>query len=880
MSKKIYQQALDSGSIIESFEIIDVLGVGGFGITYKAIDNDLHHEVAIKEYLPSDFGWRIEGQTVVPKSSDVVKEYEYGLEKFLDEGRTLAKFKHPNIVRVSRFLRANGTGYLVMDYEYGQTLHQYLASNPQPDEETLLMVMISVLKGLTHIHSNGFLHRDIKPGNIYMRKEGEALLIDFGAARFSVGEHSHTMTGIVTAGYAPYEQYSLRAKQGPACDIYALGASLYRALSGAPPVESPDRITCLQESEQDPLISTLQLGLSGYNERFLQTIDWMLQPFPKDRPQSAEDVLHYLFPENLENGLDEEKVTVHVLPHTHSKRLDRSVSSGYVAAEKVSSEKAPNVFQEMKSRSASTLEPQDGQKKSLLKNPTVLMTIFSLTTLIIVILLIFTGTDNQNPSTASDTPPATLTSVEIKDKAAVGYVSIVTRPAGAKVYIDGKYAGRTPYHKKQIAVGRHIIALEKSNYVMYKRPINVVKNNSESLDLLLKPIVKRVFNITTNPAQATIKFLNKKLIYRQGIKLATGHYDLSISAAGYKTRRIEVRLLSSDPASYKINVSLYDKNFVQKYNLRQYGRITALKYVSPLKYLLVSTIYGELIIIDINPLATTESGSSTSSTQKSQYSSSLEGSPLAYRVVARFKTYQGKAFAVSNDNTRVYIGTHEGKVLLYDMVTRKIVAIYKSAHNTSSLVRAITISHDEKKMAVVVGTDLQIWNLRTKKLMLSGSLGYKVSQIILSKDKRSLLVYPWYKPYFDRISLLNSNFSPLQRYSGNDKGLNNMVMSSDRKMVFAEGPNYIIKAWNLKTSNIVRSYKGHSDSVNYIALRAGKLYSAGRDQTLRVWDVNTTKQIAVLQGHRTILGAVAVAPDGTIFSGDDKGQVFLWKLKE
>lgn len=876
MSKKIYQQALDSGSIIESFEIIDVLGVGGFGITYKAIDNDLHHEVAIKEYLPSDFGWRIEGQTVVPKSPDVVKEYEYGLEKFLDEGRTLAKFKHPNIVRVSRFLRANGTGYLVMDYEYGQTLHQYLSANPQPDEETLLMVMISVLKGLTHIHSNGFLHRDIKPGNIYMRKEGEALLIDFGAARFSVGEHSHTMTGIVTAGYAPYEQYSLRAKQGPACDIYALGASLYRALSGSPPVESPDRITCLQESEQDPLISTLKLGLSGYNERFLQTIDWMLQPFPKDRPQSAEDVLHYLFPENLGSSADEEKATVHVLAQTNSTRLESSVSLAR-GTEKISSENAPSVLQEMKSRSASSLEHQDGQKYSFLKKPAILIAMFSLTTLLIVILLVFTGTDKQQSKNKPGTTLATPTSAEVKGIGAIGYVSIVTRPANAKVYIDGKYVGRTPYNNKKVAVGRHIIELEKSNYVMYKRPINVVKNNSESLDLLLKPIDKRVFNITTTPAQATIKFLNKKLVYRPGMKLATGHYDLSISAAGYKTRRIEVRLLSSNPASYTIKISLYDKNFVQKYNLRQYGRITALKYVSPLKYLLVSTIYGELIIIDISPVS---SKKGLSNEQKSQANGAQSEESLSYRVVARFKTYQGKAFAVSNDNTRVYIGTHEGKVLLYDMVTRKIVAVYKPANNPSSLVRAITISHDEKKMAVVVGSDLQIWNLRTKKLVLNGSLGYKVSQIILSKDKRSLLVYPWYKSYFDRISLLNSNFSLLQRYNGNDKGLNNMVMSSDRKMVFAEGLNYIIKAWNLKTSNIVRSYKGHSDSVNYIALQGGKLYSAGRDQTLRVWDVNSTKQIAVLQGHRTILGAVAVAPDGTIFSGDDKGQVFLWKLKE
>ena len=853
MNKKTYQQALDPGSTIERFEIVDVLGVGGFGITYKAIDNDLHHEVAVKEYLPSDCGWRLEGQTVVPKSSDVTEEYEYGLERFLDEGRTLAKFKHPNIVRVVRFLRANGTGYLVMDYEYGQTFHEYLIANPSPDEDTLLMIMISVLKGLSHIHSNGVLHRDIKPGNIYVRDEGEALLIDFGAARYSVGEHSQSMTGIVTAGYAPYEQYSVRAKQSPACDLYALGASLYRALSGAPPVEAPDRITSLQESEIDSLTPALDFGMGSYSERFLKAVDWMLQPLPKDRPQSAEDILQYLFPDEIEDDIP----TVSV---ANSQKLE-TVSEELNTRNKINNNKT-------------------APKKLLDNKPILVVGSITLAIVLTAILFSFFGGE-QGIESRINSIPVSHDNTAVASK--TGLVSIGTKPQGAKVYINEKYLGKTPFNHT-MPTGTHKVRLEKSDFAPYKRTIIIKANNKVDLSLILKPITP--FRILTTPRNASIKFLNKSYAYRDGMKLPLGHYDLSISAPGYKTRRMRFPVSQDGrsrnkgtPATFR--VTLDNENLIKKYNLKKYGRITALRYVPKLKYLLVSTIYSELYLLDLNPKASEKS--LTSATKKSSTRGeavdldSNEDNSLSYSLIRKYSSYHGKVYAISKDKKHLFIGTQSGQVILYDMLRRK--ELYTFKHPTSKIVRAITVSADQKKMAVVVGTELHVWNLRNKKQIINGELGNKVSQIMFSKDQRSLLVYRWYQPYFDRISLADNKFKAMQRFKGNDKGLYNMVMSSDRKMIFAEGNNYHIKAWNLKTAAIVRTYKGHSDSVNYIALRNGRLYSAGRDRTLRVWDVASTKQIAVLQGHRTILGAVDVAPDGTIFSGDDNGQVFLWKLK-
>ncbi len=287
-----YHGALPVGSRIESYEIAGVLGVGGFGITYKGYDHSLHCDVAIKEYLPSGLALRTaNGSTVIPKSDEDKRYYEYGLKRFLDEARILAKFKERSIVRVSRFLEQNGTAYLVMDYEDGESLAEYLQKCGVLSEAEILAIMLPVLEGLAAVHAKDFLHRDIKPGNIYLRKDGPPVLLDFGAARQALGEQTRALTGMVTPGYAPFEQYNSRSKQGPWTDLYAIGATLYHAITGRAPAESPDRIAALQEQEPDPMKPAAEAGHGRYRPEFLAVIDWMLAPSPRDRPQSVEQVL-------------------------------------------------------------------------------------------------------------------------------------------------------------------------------------------------------------------------------------------------------------------------------------------------------------------------------------------------------------------------------------------------------------------------------------------------------------------------------------------------------------------------------------------------------------------------------------------------------------
>ena len=292
-----HELALPVGTQIDCFEIRNVLGTGGFGITYGAYDNRLERRVAIKEYFPSGLAFRGSGSTTLQLASPTDGEaYEYGLKRFLEEGRVLAKFREPSIVRVTQFLEANGTAYLVMDYEEGEPLSAHLDRVVTLDETEVREIVVPILEGLSVVHSKHYLHRDIKPSNIFLRKSGPAVLLDFGAARRALEDHSSAMTVMLTPGYAPFEQYSKGDKQGPWSDIYALGATIYHCIVGAAPTPATDRLTSIYDDEPDPVEQALKIIAPRCSPVFAKTIEWMLKPHAKDRPRDAQAVLNVLVP--------------------------------------------------------------------------------------------------------------------------------------------------------------------------------------------------------------------------------------------------------------------------------------------------------------------------------------------------------------------------------------------------------------------------------------------------------------------------------------------------------------------------------------------------------------------------------------------------------
>jgi len=274
-----------------------VLGTGGFGITYGAYDNRLERRVAIKEYFPSGLAFRGSNGTTLHLGAQIDGDaYEYGLKRFLEEGRVLAMFREPSIVRVTQFLEANGTAYLVMDYEEGEALSAHLERVVTLDETEIRDFVVPVLEGLNIVHSKQYLHRDIKPSNIFLRKAGAAVLLDFGAARRALEEQNAAMTVMLTPGYAPFEQYSKGDKQGPWSDIYALGATMYHCIVGTAPTASTDRLTAIYDAEPDPVTQALKIIAPRCSPVFIKTIEWMLKPHAKDRPRDAQAVLNVLRP--------------------------------------------------------------------------------------------------------------------------------------------------------------------------------------------------------------------------------------------------------------------------------------------------------------------------------------------------------------------------------------------------------------------------------------------------------------------------------------------------------------------------------------------------------------------------------------------------------
>ena len=290
MLAKDHVHALPPGTRLYEYVIERVLGHGAFGITYLARDENLNAPVAIKEYLPDEFAARDTRSTVVPKSVSTKQDYAWGLERFHDEAQTLARFHHPNIVRVLRLLRANGTAYIVMPYERGRSLADYLQTIGRTlTDRELLGLSLPLMDGLAVVHKEGFLHRDIKPGNIFIRQNGEPVLLDFGSARVAIGSKSRSMTSILTPGYAPIEQYANAVSQGPWTDIYGLGAVLYRCICGQTPVDATVRSQARLNGEPDPLPPAVEVGRDRYPQPLLAAIDHALEIAARDRPQSIAD---------------------------------------------------------------------------------------------------------------------------------------------------------------------------------------------------------------------------------------------------------------------------------------------------------------------------------------------------------------------------------------------------------------------------------------------------------------------------------------------------------------------------------------------------------------------------------------------------------------
>lgn len=274
--------ALPAGTRFGELEILGTLGVGGFGIVYLARDHSLEREVAVKEYMPSQFAMRDGMSHVSVRSASMKDTFEVGRRSFVNEARLLARFDHPSLLKVYRFWEANGTAYMAMPRLVGQNLREARKSLPTPPPEAWARrIFDSVLGGLAILHAQQVWHRDIAPDNIFMPADGSPpILLDFGAARQAIGDRTQVFTAILKPSFAPIEQYAeaTSLKQGPWTDFYALAAAMHELLTGRPP---PPATARAMGDELAPL------AVPGYAPEFLAALDWALRVAPHHRPPSV-----------------------------------------------------------------------------------------------------------------------------------------------------------------------------------------------------------------------------------------------------------------------------------------------------------------------------------------------------------------------------------------------------------------------------------------------------------------------------------------------------------------------------------------------------------------------------------------------------------------
>jgi formylglycine-generating enzyme required for sulfatase activity/predicted Ser/Thr protein kinase len=299
------QYALPVGAMVQEYRIIKTLGIGSFGIVYAAENKYFSETVALKEFLPSGVACRKEGaHRVFPLSSENEQAFQWMRRKFLQEAKTLRELgrpdQHPNIVRVRQFIEANDTAYMVMDFEKGKPLSRIIEEQETLKEADLRGVLDALLDGLAHLHAANIWHRDIKPSNILIRPDGSPVLIDFGAARKDVSRETKSFMVFFSPAYAAPEQIYAMGTQGPWTDIYGLGATLYKAVTGVVPTNAAKRL------QNENYISAVEAAKGTYQPAFLKAIDAALNLLPKYRPQSVAEWKD-LFDAPIETPEDDEE---------------------------------------------------------------------------------------------------------------------------------------------------------------------------------------------------------------------------------------------------------------------------------------------------------------------------------------------------------------------------------------------------------------------------------------------------------------------------------------------------------------------------------------------------------------------------------------------
>lgn len=801
--------ALPSGTeLVGDYRIERVLGAGGFGITYRADEMALDRAVTIKEYFPSDFAARNAEKEAVPRSKDCSSDYRWGLDRFIEEAQTLARFDHPNIVRVYRYFRANNTGYMVLQWEEGKSLKTWLKELKRaPRQKELDDIVAPLLEALDIIHKADFLHRDIAPDNIIVRKSGTPVLIDFGSARGEIAAHSKTVSALVKPGYSPYEQYAETSRQqGPWTDIYALAATLYHAVTGKRPPDAPSRMV------HDEIVPAREAALSSYRPGFLKAIDRALSLEIKERPQSiAVWRGELLAPEPTRQGW-------------LSKALDKKRDED---AAEVRDSKAPALAG---AGNVTTPPPPDapGPQGGLLD---------------------FLDNLNGKPAKKRGKPEADNSDADKRKPAAQGKAKGAERKAEASDASPSpaKAAGRSANTKKNkagegsaadngaastckgeppaanvAAQGAVVPAPRRRMPRFFAEQPKPVKPKSKSQPRIRPLAVKLAIGVCVAGAAVTLQ--------NQLPKLATEARNVPTAAARLRPavspqiRSIDAHAGGTDKLQFSADGS----------RLYSVGRDRSLKVWRAASLELVRTIP-----LDTGPATALAIDGDMALTGHA------DGSVLLWDVAtarkrATFRRNEADiwSLAFAGEQGRFLTATHDWKVALWDAARETAPLHIFDGHENA--VQAVAYAANGQLFASG-GADktVKLWNLATLDLVRTyrGADDF-ITSIALSADGKLVAA----ASLDGSIRLWSTSSSSLRRrLDGHQGSINQIAFSPDSKRLVSAGHDGTVRLWDIERRRSIRAFAGHRGEVKAAVFTPDgqRIATAGADGTIRLWSAAT-----------------------------------------
>lgn len=844
--------ALPNGTrLVGDYRIKRVLGAGGFGITYLAREVPLHRSVAIKEYFPSDFATRENDSVVRFRSQSHAADYALGLERFIEEAQTLARFDHPNIVRVYRYFRANNTAYMVLKFEHGRSFKVWLDELSRPPTQAELDAILEpLLVALEQLHDSDLLHRDIAPDNIIIRANGTPVLIDFGSARGDIARHSRTVSAIVKPGYSPFEQYAARAdQQGPWTDIYSLAATLYQAVTARRPLDAPTRLS------KDLLVRAGEVAVhGGYRPGFLAAIDRGLNLHPEGRPRSVSEWRSELFKAHRSSSQtrrrkDEQAGKVSSWGTERDERCTNQNQNTKAAESKLVRKRPKRVKAEI-----AAAPPAPTRKIETETSPPLVWRRPSR----------FNRKSVASKSETNTQPPRwdqyREKAGEIGAQAISKIMARVSLPRISLPRFEMPSVSLPRVSLPQVRATNIKVSVSKSLTRLQELGAQMAKFAKGMVTLSARRWVKSATSLVKTPVSLTVRLeaVEPEVLAPLAVPPKTEQDHINISAP--KKRVAMSAKMPGRPIARKVTErSNRGGKKTEKRSTVRRRRTTAIT-----RTIAKLTVRGAMIAAIVTaivyaPFWTAELNR-RASVAGAQYRPTNTTNVSLIRVL---RDHQApiNALAVSKDGHRIVTASKDGIAVVWNALNGNVV---RTIAESQGPINAIDLVDDRLITARGDGA-LVLWDVqRGRKIATYKRHTGAVFDAVFA-DRAS----QFYSVSEDaRVRLWDTRRGTRRALRGHKGAVKSIAFASSKGFLVTGGEDDTVKLWNVRRRRVIRTYHAHTDDVTAVAITkdGGTIASGGRDRAVKLWDADTPERLRTLVGHAGAVTSLAFSPDGKVLA--------------